>query len=121
MNDIAKRIAALPPEKRRQLLERLKKKDGEGSAQKISRQSRETDTFPLSFAQQRLWFLDQLEPNSFTWNISLSYGVTGQINEQALERALQEIVKRHEVLRSTFAIVDAQPVQVIAKQGILPF
>jgi len=121
MNDIAKRIAALPPEKRKQLLERLKKKHGEGSAQKISRQSRETNTFPLSFAQQRLWFLDQLEPNSFTWNISLSYGVTGQINEQALERALQEIVNRHEVLRSTFAIVDGRPVQVIAKQGILPF
>jgi len=121
MNDIAKRIAALPPEKRRQLLERLTKKDGEGSAQKISRQSRETNTFPLSFAQQRLWFLDQLEPNSFTWNISLSYEVTGQINEQALERALQDIVKRHEVLRSTFAVVDGRPVQIIAKQGILPF
>jgi len=121
MNDIAKRIAALPPEKRKQLLKRLKKKDGNGSAQKISRQSRETNTFPLSFAQQRLWFLDQLEPNSFTWNIILSHEVTGQIDEQALERALQEIVKRHEVLRSTFAIVDGQPVQVIAKQGILPF
>ncbi|NIR48174.1 amino acid adenylation domain-containing protein [candidate division KSB1 bacterium] len=120
MNDITKRIAALPAEKRKLLLERLKKKNGGGAAHKISRQSRETDTFPLSFAQQRLWFLHQMEPDSFTWNICLSYKVTGQISEKALRYAFDEIVKRHEVLRSTFAIVNGQPEQVIAKEGFLP-
>jgi len=70
--------------------------------------------FPMSFAQQRLWFLDQLEPGSAAYNIPAAIHLTGPLNMAALEQSLNEIVQRHEVLRTTFAIVEGQPVQVIA-------
>ncbi|HEY6802398.1 MAG TPA: non-ribosomal peptide synthase/polyketide synthase [Pyrinomonadaceae bacterium] len=68
----------------------------------------------LSFAQQRLWFLDQLEPNSAVYNNPLAVRLTGKLNKEALERTLTEIVRRHEVLRTSFATVEGQAVQVIA-------
>ncbi|MHC5762855.1 condensation domain-containing protein [Nostoc sp.] len=68
---------------------------------------------PLSFAQQRLWFLNQLEPNSTTYNLPFAVRLTGTLNMPALEQSLNEIVQRHETLRTTFAIVNGQPIQVI--------
>ncbi|MEH1798872.1 MAG: condensation domain-containing protein [Nostoc sp.] len=68
---------------------------------------------PLSFAQQRLWFLNQLEPNSITYNLPFAVRLTGTLNMPALEQSLNEIVQRHETLRTTFAIVNGQPIQVI--------
>jgi amino acid adenylation domain-containing protein len=72
------------------------------------------ENLPLSFAQQRLWFLDQLVPDAAIYNIPLAYRVTGELNVGALEQSLVEIVRRHEALRTTFAAVDGQPIQVIA-------
>ncbi|HYP28610.1 MAG TPA: amino acid adenylation domain-containing protein, partial [Blastocatellia bacterium] len=72
--------------------------------------------FPLSFAQQRLWFLDQLEPNSDLYNIPVAIRLTGNLRVEKLEESLDEIVRRHEVLRTSFAIVDGQPMQVIAPE-----
>ena len=69
---------------------------------------------PTSFAQQRLWFFDQLEPGSSVYNISTGFRVTGPLNVAALEQSLNEIVRRHEALRTTFGVADGQPVQVIA-------
>src|SRR5437868_1292513 len=69
---------------------------------------------PLSFAQQRLWFLDQLQPDNPFYNISRGLRLRGALDVNALEQALNEIVRRHEVLRTTFATVDDHPVQVIA-------
>jgi amino acid adenylation domain-containing protein len=68
---------------------------------------------PLSFAQQRLWFLDQLEPSLLAYNISRAIRLTGQLNVAALDQAFKEIVRRHEVLRSTFPTVEGQPILVI--------
>src|SRR5205085_10294029 len=68
---------------------------------------------PLSFAQQRLWFLDQLEPNSPFYNIPLAMRLTGRLDVEALEWTLNEIARRHEVLRTTFSMVNGNPVQVI--------
>jgi NRPS condensation-like uncharacterized protein/acyl carrier protein len=69
---------------------------------------------PLSFAQQRLWFLDQLEPGSIFYNISSAIKLTGVLDVDAMERALTEIVRRHEVLRTTFSQVNGEPQQIIS-------
>jgi amino acid adenylation domain-containing protein len=68
---------------------------------------------PLSFAQQRLWFIDQLEPGSPLYNIPVALRVEGPLDPRVLERSLSEIVGRHETLRTTFAVFDGAPVQVI--------
>jgi amino acid adenylation domain-containing protein len=69
---------------------------------------------PLSFAQQRLWFLDQLEPDSAFYNISTALRLRGPLNHAALEQSINEIVRRHEVLRTTFASLEGRPYQMIA-------
>ncbi|MHC5730637.1 MAG: condensation domain-containing protein, partial [Nostoc sp.] len=68
---------------------------------------------PLSFAQQRLWFLDQLIPNNPFYNIPLALHLIGSLNKAALEQTFNEIVRRHEALRTTVVIEEGQPVQVI--------
>ncbi|HEY7416124.1 MAG TPA: amino acid adenylation domain-containing protein, partial [Ktedonobacteraceae bacterium] len=70
--------------------------------------------FPLSFAQQRLWFLNQLQHGSPVYHITVAFRLRGEINLRVLEKSLHEIVKRHEALRTTFPALDGQPVQVIA-------
>jgi amino acid adenylation domain-containing protein len=72
------------------------------------------DHLPLSFAQQRLWFLDQLEPGRSTYNMPTEIRLTGKLNVAALERSLSEVVRRHDVLRTTFLAVNGEPVQVVA-------
>jgi amino acid adenylation domain-containing protein len=71
---------------------------------------------PLSFAQQRLWFLDQLEPNSAAYNVAAAVRLSGHLNIPALESSINRIIRRHEVLRTTFKSVDGRPVQVVAAE-----
>ncbi|MFQ5794231.1 MAG: amino acid adenylation domain-containing protein, partial [Candidatus Bipolaricaulia bacterium] len=114
MSDISRRISELPPEKRK-LFELLLREQGVDVGRSfIVPRSRESDTFPLSFGQERLWFLDQLDPSHPVYNESGAIRLQGSVNLAALEQSLNEIVRRHEVLRTTFATVDGQPVQVIA-------
>ncbi|MFZ4471104.1 MAG: condensation domain-containing protein, partial [Pirellula sp.] len=71
------------------------------------------DRLPLSFAQQRLWFLEQMEGELTAYNMPYRWKLRGSLDVEALRRALEEIVRRHEPLRTTFAILDDAPVQVI--------
>jgi amino acid adenylation domain-containing protein len=73
-----------------------------------------TRGLPLSFAQERLWFLDRLQPESAFYNVPLALRLDGALDARALERALGEVVRRHEALRTVFREVDGGPVQVIA-------
>lgn len=70
--------------------------------------------FPLSFAQQRLWFLNQLQNGSPVYHVIVAYRITGELVLQALEKSLNEIVRRHETLRTTFPALNGQPVQIVA-------
>jgi len=71
---------------------------------------------PLSLAQEGLWVLDQMEPGLSTFNVAIACGVTGNLDMEILRAALTEIVRRHEVLRTTFPSLDGQPVQVISTE-----
>ncbi|HXC72022.1 MAG TPA: amino acid adenylation domain-containing protein [Pyrinomonadaceae bacterium] len=70
--------------------------------------------WPLSFAQQRLWFLDQLEPGISAYNIPIAFRLKGTLNHAALEQSFQEILRRHESLRTSFNTSKLQPVQFVA-------
>ena len=70
--------------------------------------------FPLSSAQRRLWFLDQLQQGSPVYHIAVTYRIKGELDVAALERSLNGIVKRHETLRTTFPVIGGQPMQIIA-------
>src|SRR6267154_296125 len=70
-------------------------------------------SLPLSFAQQRIWFLDQLEPGNPQYNTPMGARLRGPLNIPLLQRALVEIVRRHEALRTIFPTVDGRPVQVV--------
>ena len=72
------------------------------------------DPAPLSFAQERLWFLEQLEPGSAVYNICRASRLTGQLNVTALEASLTEILRRHEILRSQIRVVEGRPMQLTA-------
>ncbi|MBD2199772.1 MULTISPECIES: non-ribosomal peptide synthetase [Calothrix] len=113
MSDLNQRIAQLSPEKRELLLQRLNQKQAIIAPSQIPRQSRDSNHFPLSFAQQRLWFLSQLEPNNPFYNQPTALRLTGQLNIAILKQSLKEIIRRHETLRTTFTIVNDKPVQVI--------
>ncbi|MFN6484872.1 MULTISPECIES: condensation domain-containing protein [unclassified Nostoc] len=68
---------------------------------------------PLCLAQERLWFLDQLEPGNPFYNVAIAIRLTGKLNPVILEQSLNEIIKRHESLRTTFPTIDGRPIQVI--------
>jgi len=68
---------------------------------------------PLSFAQERLWFLHRLQPNSSAYNISGGVRLTGALQINALDQTISEIVRRHGTLRTIFSVIDGQPVQII--------
>jgi acyl carrier protein len=95
--------AALSPDEKRALLGQLLRSRAERPRH-----------IPLSAAQERLWLVHELEPDSPVHNVSVVHHLAGPLDAHALERALGEVVGRHESLRTTFAVVDGRPVQVIA-------
>ena len=93
--------------------------EGTGEAEPPLTRVPRTDHLAPSFAQQRLWFLDQLNPDSTAYNIPRTFRFIGRLNVPVLEKTLSEIQRRHEVLRTTFALVEGRPVQVIQEPAPL--
>ncbi|HEX4966051.1 MAG TPA: amino acid adenylation domain-containing protein [Thermoanaerobaculia bacterium] len=117
MSDLSQRIAALPRERLDELLARLgqAKRAAAGPEElPIRPRERGSTPLPLSFSQERLWFLDQLDPGSPDYDMAAAIELRGKLDVVALERSLGEVVRRHESLRTTFAAAGGQPVQVIA-------
>ncbi|MCA1612827.1 MAG: condensation domain-containing protein [Acidobacteria bacterium] len=113
MTDINAEIQRLPPDRRR-LLELLLKREAAPPALPLTIPRRDgAGPVPLSFAQQRLWFLNQLEPDSSAYNVPAALRLEGRLSVETLERTLSEIVRRHEVLRTTFRVVDGRAEQVV--------
>jgi amino acid adenylation domain-containing protein len=79
-----------------------------------------SENLPLSFAQQRLWFLEQLEPGSAFYNMPAALRMTGTLNLPALEQTLNALIQRHESLRTTFTIKNDQPIQIIHPTLTIP-
>lgn len=116
MSQLTKQIEGLPPEQRDLLVLLLSKKKREEAARShIVPLSRASDTFALSFAQQRLWFLSQLQQENAVYNVSGGVRMEGPLSVAALERALDEIVRRHEALRTTIRQIEGEPVQIISE------
>ncbi len=101
MNNIVELINKLPQEKR-EILEQQIKVDGS-----------KYNVFPLSFAQKRLWFLDRFEANKSVYNIPSAYKINGKLDYGILEKAVNTIIERHEILRTTFIVIDREPFQVV--------
>jgi amino acid adenylation domain-containing protein len=111
--DRSERLKRLSPEKRAALLEALRRDAARGGeADAIPRLPLGAQA-PASFAQQRLWLLDRIEPGSPAYNLSLALGLHGALDVDALSRALTEVVRRHAVLRSVLADSPEGPVQLV--------
>jgi amino acid adenylation domain-containing protein len=117
MSKLARRISALSPEQRALLEKKLQRQTLNSlRAQTIQRRN-SGDQCPLSFDQEQLWYMEQRHPGSNAFNLSTSYLITGPVSIEALERAFDEIMRRHEVLRTTFPTKDELPYQHIAAVG----
>ncbi|MEM9538587.1 MAG: amino acid adenylation domain-containing protein [Cyanobacteria bacterium P01_E01_bin.42] len=119
--DLSQRIASLSPEKQALLRRRLqeqKKKQTETRSQKIPKRALSTsqsEKYPVSFAQQRMWFQERLSLKSaVSNNISTSLKINGSLQVPALNRALREIIRRHAILRTKLQTIDGELMQVIA-------
>jgi amino acid adenylation domain-containing protein len=112
--DLASRLEDLSPAKRELLLRQLKKLKGEAPRPVLRPRAERLADFPLSYAQQRLWFLDQLEPGNPFYNLPGAVRLQGPLDEACLGRALSGVVARHESLRTGFPAIQGRPVQRVS-------
>src|SRR5437868_802473 len=101
---LSERRARLSPSKQA-LLEKWKQTGAEPAANLIPRRSG-SGPAPLSLAQERLWFLDRMEPGAPVYNLPLAIHLTGQLDVEALRQSLDALVRRHATLRTTFTTID---------------
>src|SRR5215210_6229564 len=127
MSEVLDRIGHLSPAKQKLLQQKLRDRSGSSGIPPItpSPLRRTASRFPCSFSQQRLWFLHQMEPASPAYNVPAALRLDGPLDVAALARALTEVARRHEVLRSTFEegrLEEDQPgpVQAVAPAAAMP-
>ena len=117
MSSIIERVAGLSEAKRKLLLQRLQKgaaRDAEQTASARAIRPRSVgEHAPLSFAQQRLWFLDRLTPDNPFYNMHAAVRLKGALDLELFEGALNEVVRRHESLRTVFRLVEGEPAQFV--------
>src|SRR5579884_1009134 len=116
MSNISKRFSDLSPLQRKALIAHLKK----NAANRITPQKRTAEPFVVSFAQQRLWFLQQWAATSAFYNVPQALRLQGRLDVAALQGSLAILIERHEALRTTFPSVRGEPVQRISPAS-LPF
>jgi amino acid adenylation domain-containing protein len=113
MTDLSTRVAGLSPEKLALLKQRLSRAGTASAPSGIPRLSRESNSFPLSSAQERMWFDHQWEPESPLYNLAITLHIKGALDAGLLEQSFNETLRRHEILRTTFAATDGQLRQLI--------
>ena len=114
MSNVSSQLRELSPSQRERLLARLReiRPDGEHTGADFSR--RMATSGVLSFAQQRLWFLHEMYPETTAYHCPLTIRINLAVDASMVEKALTEIARRHEVLRTTFRMRDGQPIQSVA-------
>ncbi|HEV2735361.1 MAG TPA: condensation domain-containing protein, partial [Longimicrobiaceae bacterium] len=112
MTDLSSRLEQLSPAKRA-LLEKLAARGGAPPAADVVRPREGSGPAPLSFGQQRLWFLDRLQPGTPLYTIPAAFWLRGRLDVRALRAALGEVVSRHEALRTVFREVEGTPLQLV--------
>ncbi len=115
MDELTKRLETLSPVKRA-LLERILAKSGESPREP---QLTRREPARASFAQERLWFIQQLEPESAAYNVPRAIRIHGALNLNILEQSLNEIISRHESLRTSFSLIDGRLRQIVADSSTL--
>ena len=114
MNDSTARIAGLSPAKRELLARKLKEKRGETSQSPRIRRHAPAEAAPLSFAQERLWFIAQFDDEAATHNMTSALRLEGPLKVPVFEQALGEITRRHEGLRTNFKLIEGGPMQFVS-------
>jgi len=115
------RIARLTPEERAALEDRLLGSSSHQLVEKIPRLSHDRSPLLLSFAQQRMWFMEQLTPGTALYNVPWAVRLTGPLDAGALRRSLESLVARHGILRTTYETIGGVPRQVVSESASLPF
>jgi amino acid adenylation domain-containing protein len=96
----------------------LSKKLNQGKKEGVLARKREmTQPIPLSFAQKRLWFMEQLQPNTSYYTIPLLYRLSGDVDCEALKKSFEALVKRHEILRTKINVINGEPFQVVGQEN----
>jgi hypothetical protein len=113
VNDLRSRLDGLPPDKRALLERKLLEMRRGGPRPDVIAPRDRTQPCPLSFPQQRLWFLDQWDPGAPTYNAALAFRLRGPLDVDVLEASVQRVVERHEALRTVFRAPGGVPVQVV--------
>ncbi len=115
MKDFAGRLSALTPQQRAVLEARLQKRISDSPAPQTIRM-RDSKSAPMSIDQERIWFLEQLQPGNSAYNVHRTRELRMTPNLAVLERSVNEIIRRHEVLRTTIDVTDGVPVQIITPE-----